>query len=262
MPTKVICLANHKGGVGKTTTAITLAHGLARRGKETLIVDFDPQGQAASFLGINPGMDVFYLLISGLSGSPTGSELTALKQRVRSTGRPHLWIIPGGAETAAAQQTIGALSKPISYIADILKPFSRNGLDYIILDTSPSLGGLQERAIWASDYVIAPVSPEFAALDGLSQLTQKTLLRLKQDLGWSGTLLGILPTFFDEQTRETRSAMADLHNSFAELVMCPIHRATVLRECAAEAMTLFEKAPDHRVAQEYQKLVNLVLKAD
>jgi len=261
MSTKIICLANHKGGVGKTTSAITLAHGLARRGKETLIVDFDPQGQAASFLGINPSMDVFYLLIAGLSGAPTGSDLTALKQRVRSTGRSRLWVVPGGAETAAAQQTIGALAKPISYIADTLKPFSRNGLDYIILDTSPSLGGLQERAIWASNYVIAPVSPEYAALEGLSQLTKKTMLQLKQDLGWSRTLLGVLPTFYDEQTRETRNAMEDLRASFAELVMPPIHRATVLRECAAEAITIYEKAPDHRVAEEYEKLVDVVINA-
>ncbi len=250
MAQKILSIVNHKGGVGKTTTAVTLAHGLARRGKETLLLDLDPQGQAASFLGINPSMDIFYLLIAGLNGQPAEHELVGLRQRIRSSGRPHLWIVPGGSETAAGQQTIGALAKPISFLLDTIKPLIREQFEYVVIDTSPSLGGLQERAIWASDFVISPVATEFAALEGLGQLAQKTLRHLKVDLAWRGTLLGVLPTFFDETTRESRLSMENLRASFPNLLLAPVHRATTLRECAAEGLTIFETNPDQRDASE------------
>lgn len=259
---KVICIANQKGGVGKTTSTINIAHGLARHGKETLIVDFDPQGQAATFLGVNTSADVFFLLMASIAGIPQAgsSEMVTLKQRVRSTGRQHMWIIPGGNETAAAQTTLAAMSKPISYIADALKPFSRNGLDYVILDTSPSLGGLQERAIWASDFVIAPVMPDFAATDGLIQLAT-TLKSLSKEKNWAGKLLGILPTFYDETTRETKATMANLQTAFGGLLLPPVHRATAFRECAAEGVTIFEKDPDGRAAREYDTIISYILRA-
>lgn len=259
---KVICIANQKGGVGKTTTTINLAHGLARHGKETLVVDFDPQGQAATFLGVNTSADVFFLLMASIAGAPQAgtSELMTLKQRVRSTGRSKLWIIPGGSETAAAQTTLAAMNKPVSYVAEALKPFSRNGLDYIILDTSPSLGGLQERALWASDLVISPVMPDFAATDGLIQLVN-TLKTLGREKAWAGKLLGILPTFFDETTRETKATMSNLLSAFGGLMLPPVHRATAFRECAAEGVTIFEKDPDGRAAQEYEQIVSYILRA-
>lgn len=257
---KVICIANQKGGVGKTTTTINLAHGLALRGKETLVVDFDPQGQAATFLGVNTSADVFFLLMASIAGTPQAgsNDLLTLKQRVRSTGRQRMWIIPGGSETAAAQTTLAALNKPISYIADAMKPFSRNGLDYIILDTSPSLGGLQERAIWASNFVIAPVMPDFAATDGLIQLTT-TLKSLNKDKGWIGKLLGVLPTFYDETTRETKATMINLQNAFGGMLLPPVHRATAFRECAAEGVTIFEKDPDGRAAREYDAIISYII---
>ena len=257
MSTRIICIANHKGGVGKTTTAVTLGHGLARRGKEVLIVDFDPQGQSATFLGINPSADIYFVLASRIAGEPRGPDLTALKQRVRSSGRKNLWIIPGGTETAIAQSTIVALAKPVSYIADVLKYFTGNGLHYIILDTSPSLGGLQERAVWASDYVLAPVQPDYAAAQGLRQLIT-TLTALRQEKGWGGTLVGVLPTLYDEQTRETRAEMKDVTRAFGNLLLPPIHRATILRECAAEGLTIYEKDPGSRAAREYEAVVDLV----
>ena len=259
MTTKIICLANHKGGVGKTTSVINLGHGLARRGKEVLIVDFDPQGQCSTFLGINPSADIFFVLTSRLAGEPKGPELVALKQRVRSTGRNKLWIIPGGTETAMAQTTLAALGKPVSYIADVIKTYASNGLDYILFDTSPSLGGVQERALWASKYVIAPVQTDYAAAQGLKQLVN-TLTAMRQEKDWTGTLAGVLPTFYDDQTRETRSIIAEVKKTFGGLVLPPIHRATILRECAAEGITIFEKDPDGRAAQEYESVVDAILK--
>ncbi len=255
--TKVITIANQKGGAGKTTTVLNLAHGLALRGKEVLILDFDPQGQSASYLGLKQEPGIFFLLMSSIKPLQK-NELILLRQQVRSTGRPRLWIIPGSQETAVAQNSLAALDKPVSYIREAIQVFMRNGLDYIVMDTSPSLGGLQERAIWASDFVIVPVAMEYGSLEGLNK-TLSIMRNLKENKSWRGSLGGVLPTFYDDVTRETKKIEEDLKAGFGATVLPPIHRATVFRESIAEGQTIFEKAPGSRAAQEYDRLVDQVL---
>ncbi len=109
--TKVITIANQKGGAGKTTTVLNLAHGLALRGREVLILDFDPQGQSASYLGLKQEPGIFFLLMSSIKPLEK-NELILLRQQVQHTGRPRLWIIPGSQETAVAQNSLAALDKP------------------------------------------------------------------------------------------------------------------------------------------------------
>ena len=254
---RVIAVANQKGGAGKTTTVLNLAHGLALRGKEVLILDFDPQGQSATYLGLRQEPGIFFLLMSSIKPLEK-NELILLRQQVCSTGRTHLWIIPGSQETAVAQNSLAALEKPVSYIRDAIGVFIRNGLDYIVMDTSPSLGGLQERAIWAADYVIVPVAMEFGSLQGL-QKTLEIMQKIKSQ-NWKGTLGGVLPTFYDEVTKETRKIEEDLRAGFGDRVLAPIHRATVFRESIAEGQTIFEKAPGSRAAKEYEQLVDTILK--
>lgn len=255
--TKIVTIANQKGGAGKTTTVISLAHGLALRGKEVLILDFDGQGQSASYMGLKEEPGIFFLLMSSVKPLEK-NELILVRQQVRVTGRQHLWIIPGSQETVVAQNTLAALEKPVSFIREAIGVFMRNGLDYIVIDTSPSLGGLQERAIWAADFVIVPVAMEFGSLQGL-QKTVGIMQKIKSQ-NWKGVLGGILPTFYDEVTKETRKIEEDLRAGFGELVLQPIHRATVFRECIAEGLTIFEKAPESRAAKEYEVLVDTVLK--
>ena len=126
--------------------------------------------------------------------------------------------------------------------------------DYIIFDTAPSVGGLQERAIWASDLVVLPTATEYLSSDGLIQMM--TTLNGLAEKGWKGKLAGILPTFYDTQTKQSQTAIAQLREYFPDSVLEPIHRATVLRECAAEGMTIFEKSPNSRAAKEYAALAN------
>ncbi|MGB8215332.1 MAG: ParA family protein [Anaerolineales bacterium] len=257
--TTIVAVANQKGGVGKTTTAVSLAHGLALKGKEVLLVDLDPQGQSATSLGLKPEPGAFYLLTP-----PPGGVIT-VKNWLRR-GREHLWLIPGDLSTGASQALLQAESKPISHITEQLKPLIRNGLglDFIIFDTAPSTGGIQERAIFAADLVIIPAATEYLAADGVRQIYE-TMLRLKNDHKWPGKLIGILPTFYDEQTRESGAALEDYRKAFGEqLVLAPIHRATALRECPGEGRTIFEvekpSTSAQRAAQEYQAIVDVVLK--
>jgi len=269
--TTIITIANQKGGVGKTTTAVSLAHGLALRGKEVLLIDLDPQGQCATALGLRPEPGTFYLLVSPQQvGTMVAKNATTLvaknattfettRQWVRNTGRKNMWLIPGDTTTSAAQTVINAEGRSLSCVRNVLKPFIREGLNYILFDTAPSVGGIQERAVWAANLVIIPTATEFLASDGLSQMVQ-TLTILQKEKSWEGALLGVLPTFFDEQTRESRANIESLRETFGNRLLAPIHRATVLRECASEALTIFEKDQESRSAKEYANLVNVVLK--
>ncbi len=255
MTAKVICITNQKGGVGKTTTAISVAHGLARKGKHVLLIDLDPQGQAAVALGMTPEPGAYWLLAAGQSPQ----EQKIVRQWLRESGRDNLVIIPGNQMTMTAQTIINAENRPVSCIRKAIEAFIRSNLDYIIFDTAPSVGGIQERAIWASDLVIIPSATDYLSTDGVRKIAE-TILMLKNERSWAGALLGILPTLFDEKTRESKAAISDLKKGFGARVLEPIHRATILRECAAEGQTIFEKDLEARAAIEYQEIVNQVLK--
>jgi len=255
MFTKVICIANQKGGVGKTTTAVSLAHGLSQKGRRVLLIDLDPQGQSATALGHRPEPGVFYLLTIGT----TPQETTFVQSWVRYAGRDGLYLLPGDQQTMAAQTVLNARDQPVSAIRTSISRFFKDSLHYIIFDTAPSVGGIQERAVWASDMVIVPTATEFLSADGVSKvLLMMSILQEKKN--WRGNLLGILPTFYDEQTRESKATMDNLHERFDTSVLSPIHRATILRECAADGQTIFEADPLCRAAKEYLALAQLVMK--
>ena len=245
---KIITIANQKGGVAKTTTAITLAHGVALRGKETLLVDLDPQGQAASSLGLDRESGVFNLLVGGRS----------LGEVVRTTGREHLSIIPGDKMTATAQIVLDVKRTPINHLRTVFRPLAQ-WANYIVLDTSPSIGGLQEMAIYAADAVLIPTAVDYLSMEGVAQILE-TMATLKNNHGWAGSLIGILPTFYDDQTRESRANCIGLTETYgADRVLDPIYRATILRECSAEGVTIWERDVKCRTASQYARLLYRVM---
>ena len=256
MTTKIIAVANQKGGVGKTTTAVTLAHGLAVAGKTTLLIDFDPQGQCATGLGRSQNRDIFTWLV-------TGETLTQVAQ---PTGRKNLWLVSGNKDTAAVQVLLAAQNKPINYVSRQLgqgtarRQVQLGGvpLDFVLFDTAPSVGGLQERALWAAEFILIPCATDFLSLEGVGMIMD-TLRSLHEEHHWRGKLLGVLPTFYDTVTRESQATLEEMQRLFRSRVLAPIYRATILRECAAEGQTVFELAPNHRAAQQYGAVVAHVL---
>jgi chromosome partitioning protein len=247
--TTTITVANQKGGVGKTTTAVSLAHGLGFEGKRVLLIDLDPQGQCATILGLAPEPGAFNLLIAE----------QPLSQVIRSTDRENLYVVLGDRKTATAQTVLGVQRSLISFTYDrLITAAEQENLDFIIIDTSPSVGELQEQALWASDGVLIPCAVDYLASDGVFNIAI-TLKRIHEEFQWNGRILGILPTFYDDVTRESKATLEDLKKRFDHLLLEPIHRATILRECAVEGKTIFELAPRSRAAEQYQALVQYVL---
>jgi chromosome partitioning protein len=247
--TSTITIANQKGGVGKTTTAVTLAYGLVRRGSRVLLVDLDPQGQCATILGLKPEPGAFNLLVSE----------QPLAQVMRSTDRSNLFVVLGDRKTATAQTVLNVQRSPISYTHSKLVPDARKDqIDFIVIDTSPSVGELQEQALWAADGVIIPCAVDYLSSDGVFNIAV-TLKRIKEEQNWQGKILGILPTFYDSVTRESKATLEDLKKRFGGLLLNPIHRATILRECAVEGKTIFELDPTSRAAMQYDELVQAVV---
>jgi chromosome partitioning protein len=246
--TRIITVVNRKGGVGKTTTVISLGHGLAMNGKSVLLVDVDPQGHLAPGLGLEQAPGLWDLLVGHRD-----------LRRAAHQARPGLELVPGNARTAAAQTSLTTVGAGDDTLKTAVLGKATGGHDYVIFDTAPSVGRLQVMALWAADLVIIPSAVDFLSSAGLADLVG-SLDRLK-GLGWAGAVLGVLPTFFDDVTKESRTNLEELRTTFGDLVLAPIHRATLLRECTAEGLTVFEKGAKSRAAQEYAALVKKLLDA-
>jgi len=246
--TTTITVANQKGGVGKTTTAVNLAHGLALEGKRVLLVDLDPQGQCATILGLKQVPGAFDLLISE----------EPLNKVARTTDRLGLYVVLGDKKTGTAQTVLSVQRSPISFTYErLVKPAKEDGFDYVVIDTSPSVGELQVQALWASDGVLIPCSVDYLASDGVFSIIN-TLKRIHDEFDWKGNIISVLPTFYDDVTRESKATLEDLRKNFSSFIINPIHRATILRECAVEGKTIFELAPQSRAANQYGELVDFI----
>ena len=255
---KTIVFANQKGGTGKTTSVINVGDVFAATGRRVLLIDFDPQGHAAVSLNLDPeGGVANWLMHPIFNKDPLTAE--SLNQWIRTTRRENLFLLPGNQMTAKAQRLLTIEEKPINYIKDCLAAVRRMGFDYLLFDTPPSTGGLQEMASWAADLAVIVTSLDYLSADGVSGYMEM-LKVLAFEKRWNGKLAGILPTFYDEQTRTTREQMDNLQSAFPGQVFAPIHRATLLREASAEGLTILEKDARSRSASEYEELARRLMK--
>jgi len=224
---KIISFANQKGGVGKTTSAVTLADGLARRQHRTLLIDLDPQGHVAFAFGLDksPGLYRWICLEEPL-------------QKVVTNVRPDLDIIPGDKNTEKVKRQITLSDFRETTLLDRLQgaPY-----DIVLMDMAPSLDVLHINGLVASQWVVIPTRLDAMAVDGVKEILL-TMGEISQR-GHPFEGYAILPTFFDRTTRETLVQFQEIVRAFNEHVLPPIPQDTRARESAAYGKTVWEYAP-------------------
>jgi chromosome partitioning protein len=202
---KIICIANQKGGVGKTTTAVNLAASLGAAERKTLIIDMDPQGNAGSGVGVDKGQlkeTVYDVLINGID--PVGI--------VAQTGLPHLDILPSTSELAGAELELVAVIGREMRLKEAITGLA-GSYDYILIDCPPSLGLLTVNAMTAADSVLIPLQCEFYAMEGLSHIL-KTIKLIQKRLNPSLYIEGILLTMFDARNNLCRQVSEEIRMHF------------------------------------------------
>jgi len=203
---KTLAIVNQKGGVGKTTTAVNLAAGLALAERPTLLVDLDPQGNATTGLGVQKAglhPTVYHVL---LGGEP-------VDKAIRETVVPGLKLLPADIDLGGAEIELVGGSRREHRLRDALEAASA-AFDYIVIDCPPSLGLLTINALVAADRVLVPLQCEFYALEGLAHLLKKTVKLVRDKLNPGLDLLGILLTMFDGRTSLTLQIREEVNRYF------------------------------------------------
>ena len=206
---KVICITNQKGGVGKTTTAVNLAFYLAKDKYRVLLIDFDPQGNATSGLGFNK---------EDLKASMTEVMLgqTPMISVILETKYKGLDLAPTTPQLADAEVKLTKMNKKFVQLKTGVESI-KDSYDYIIIDSPPSLSMLTVNAMIASEYLLLPVQTEFYALEGVAQLLESMKL-VRKSLNPSLKLLGVLATMYDKRTSLSAQVLAEVQKYFKDKV--------------------------------------------
>lgn len=243
---KVYAVANQKGGVGKTTTAINLGAYVAKAGKRVLLVDMDPQANATSSLGYDKrklDQTMYDVIINNLP----------LTELIIPTERIGVDLAPAGLALAGAEVELVGLPSREYRLALAVKPLLEN-YDYVFIDCPPSLGLLTVNALTASAGAVIPIQCEYLALEGLSQLLG-TIKRIRERLNPALTVMGVVMTMYDSRTSLSAQVVNEVRRYFPhEIFDTIIPRSVRLAEAPSYGQSILEYDADSRGAQAYQSL--------
>ncbi len=251
-PAKVIAMVNQKGGVGKTTSTVSLGAALAQYGRKVLLVDFDPQGALSVALGV-PAHDLdrtVYNLLMDEGCSPDDV--------IVSTGVPGLDLMPSNIDLSAAEVAlVNEVAREHALVRGLAGVIDR--YDYIIIDCQPSLGLLTVNALTAADGVVIPLECEYFALRGV-KLLMDTITKVRSRLNPRLQVVGVVATMYDARTLHTREVLARVVDAFGDDVFHTVISRTIKfpdATVAGEPITSF--APTHPAADAYRQLARELL---
>ena len=251
---KIVAIANQKGGVGKTTTAVNLGCALAERGQRILLIDLDPQANATSSFGLQEieGESLYDPLLGEAS----------IVEKVLPTRIEGMFIIPADLDLAGAEIEIARGPNHLTRLAQTLEPLrTDNTFDYILLDCPPSLGILMTNALAAADELLTPIQCEFFALEGLVKIVR--VIEQVRDSGANERveIAGIIMTMFDSRTKLSAQVVAEVRQHFAgRLYDTVIPRSVRLSEAPSFGQSVLEYDPTGVGARAYRALADEFLR--
>lgn len=245
---KRIAVFNHKGGTGKTTTAINLAAGIAEAGRRVLLIDADGQGNVGASLGIAGQRSLYHVLVNGARASDVAVPV-----------REGLDVLTSNESLAAAELFLAERPNRDRIMRERLGDACR-AYDTVVVDCAPALSLMNQNAMVYADSVVVPVACDYLSLVGVKQVL-RTIRNVRDLLQHDVQLLGVLPTFFDVRNRISREAILTLRKHFEGRCYDPIRINTKLREAPSAKQTIFEYAPKSHGAEDYTRLVRRVTAA-